>query len=480
MGTAAPETPPPTALPTPARSSPPTASPSPPPDACVVTDTATNTAYNDLNVAIRSAARGSTITIQGRCASTSLAEGNAAFVIDRSLTLQGVRADNAGDPTLDGTSLTGVVWVNRNLTVSFVDLTITNGNAEHGNGGGLFNDGGVVSLKNTVVTNNRAWVAGGLENSFGGVMTLTNTTVRGNRSTAGGGGIYNAGTLTITGSLIGDNTSETGAGGGIFNFSSKAFVGSGTLAIQDSTIDGNRSGQSGGGLFNAGSEAGVAFVSASNSALLNNQSGANGGGISSAGQLEFLGPMTIGGNRALRGGGMWVSAGLATGSCPTALGGLVSYEPRNAPTDYDGVGCADQESREAEHSVELNEASDYAAQIFATQTTGALTSVTLLLEHTGLYTQRATVQLQPVTGGVPTGEVLARATPRTVTSADWLTFGFEAPASLVDGTEYAIVLIAPTPPWAYSNLDPYPAGHAVVNGIIQPTQDFAFITWVAP
>jgi hypothetical protein len=162
------------------------------------------------------------------------------------------------------------------------------------------------------------------------------------------------------------------------------------------------------------------------------------------------------------------------------LGGLVTYKPRNSPTDYDGVGCVDQESMTATHSVELGSAASYLAQTFTTRTTGALTMVTLHLEHTGLYTQTATVRLESVAGGLPSGTVLATATPRTVPSAQWLTFDFPSPASLVKSTEYAIVLVAPTPPWQYSDLDPYPDGQAVVNGVLQPTEDFAFMTWVAP
>jgi len=450
-------------------------------NACVVTNAATDAVFDDLNAAIRSAARGSTLAVQGRCAHTGQRGiGSAVFIIDRSLTLEGVRTADSGDPTLDGSSLAGVVWVVPNLTVTIVGLTITNGDAESGNGGGLFNDGSVVTLRDTIVTNNRASVAGGVENSFGGVMTLLDSTVSENRSHAGGGGIYNAGTLTLTNTTVSGNTSATSGGGGILNFANKSYANSGTMTIVDSTISGNSADHSGGGILNSGSEVGVAYVSISGSTIADNRSGGNGGGLMSAGQMEFLGPMTIGGNVAVRGGGMWVFSGLAVGSCPTSLGGMVTYEPKNSPTDYDGVGCVDQESRDANHSLELSAAGGYAAQTFTTRTTGALTSVTLHLEHTGLYTQTAIVQLESVAGGLPTGDVLAVATPTTVQSAEWLTFGFPSPASLVAGTEYAIVLVAPTPPWQYLDLDPYASGHAVVNGVLQPARDFAFMTWVAP
>jgi predicted outer membrane repeat protein len=71
------------------------------------------------------------------------------------------------------------------------------GDAANNNGGGLFNEGSVVTLRDVTVTNNRAWVAGGIGNGFGGTMTLALATVSGNSSRAGGGGIYKDGTLTL-------------------------------------------------------------------------------------------------------------------------------------------------------------------------------------------------------------------------------------------------------------------------------------------
>jgi len=460
----------------------PTPSPSRPPNPCLVTNVSSHAVFDDLNAAIRSADRDSTLAVQGTCTHVGpRGIGNAVFVIDRSLTLKGVRTTGSGDPTLDGSSLAGVVWVNPNLTVTIVGLTIANGDTENGNGGGLFNEGSVVTLRDTIVANNRASVSGGIDNSFGGVMTLLRSIVSDNRSHAGGGGIYNSGTMTLIDSTVSGNASETSGGGGIINFANKSYPNSGTMTIVDSTISRNSAAQSGGGIINSGSEAGVAYVSISGSTIADNRSGGRGGGVLSEGQLEFAGPTTIGGNAAVRGGGMWVSSGLAGGSCPKLMGGMVTYEPKNSPTDYDGVGCVDQESMEADQSLELSAAGGYAAQTFTARTTGALTSVTLHLEHTGLYTQTAIVQLESVASGLPTGEVLAVATPRTVPSVGhWLTFGFPSPASLVKGTEYAIVLVAAAPPWQYSDLDPYPSGHAVVNGVLQATEDFAFMTWVAP
>ena len=60
--------------------------------ACVVTNQSTDAVYADLNMAIRAAAAGTTLAIQGTCTGEESSRSrNAAFIIDRSLTLEGKR-----------------------------------------------------------------------------------------------------------------------------------------------------------------------------------------------------------------------------------------------------------------------------------------------------------------------------------------------------------------------------------------------------
>ena len=465
---------------------------------CAVTNASAGTSYEDLNAAMRAAARGSTLLITGTCLGpSSRRDPNANFVIDRDLTLKGVATKDSGPPTLDGGLAATVVWVNRGRTVTLIGLTLTNGLSTMGNGGGLFNDGGVVTLDHSTVTANRAWVAGGIENSFGGVLTLTHSDVSANRSQAGGGGIYNGGTLTIRDSTVRGNTSIDSAGGGILNFANALYPGSGILTVLNSTISKNTSARGGGGIFNQASKAGVGVVTISSSTIRDNETVGDGGGILNVGILSFVAPATtIGGNTGWHAGGVANSPeGSVTGGCPTILGeanpastttgGLVGYDPSNSPTDYAGFSCArailDQASESLTHSIALAPASSSAAQTFTAGVSGVLETVELWLDKPGsVYTDIANVRIESVEDGMPTGTTLAVADPVTLPRNGWIAFAFPSPASVVAGRQYAITLVAPTPAWAISDADTYPGGQAVMNGLPRPAEDWGFRTYVTP
>ena len=143
-------------------------------------------------------------------------------------------------------------------------------------GGGIYDNGGTLTITNSTVNNNLAgvtdpWVVGtggGIYSS--GPLTITNSTISGNQGYLAGGGI--AGGVTITSSTISGNTANGehdgqpwGHGGGI----------SGTVILTNSTVIGNYAILSGGGIAGGGT--------ITNSTL----SGNNGGGISVTGTLEI-------------------------------------------------------------------------------------------------------------------------------------------------------------------------------------------------
>ena len=147
-----------------------------------------------------------------------------------------------------------------------------------GEGGGIYNDVGTVTITNSVVSNNSAGVSvefpvgtgGGISNY--GTLTITNSTITSNQVELIGGGIANAGPLTITNSTIIGNSANAqhdgqpyGRGGGI----------SGSVTLTNSTLSGNYANLSGGGINGGGSIA--------NSTI----SGNNGGGIVVTGPLEI-------------------------------------------------------------------------------------------------------------------------------------------------------------------------------------------------
>jgi CSLREA domain-containing protein len=176
--------------------------------------------------------------------------------------------------------------------VRFFDVTIHGGNV-NGNGGGILSDAlsGDVTIEDSFVQHNHATGSGsgggGIYNA-GGLLTIRRSTVRDNTATAtgsagsnGGGGIHEAGSagLTIEDSTVSGNTATvSGAnsgGGGIWSgpgatltnstlsgnavrTSGLASGGGGALFATDGaalthlTVAGNTSALSGGGLFNAG------------------------------------------------------------------------------------------------------------------------------------------------------------------------------------------------------------------------------------
>ena len=109
------------------------------------------------------------------------------------------------------------------------NLTLTNAAVDGNrtlmgsNGGGIYNNGGTVTIENSTISNNIGDTGGGgIINFFGGTLTITNSTISGNTATtggptAGGGGIVNLNIATVTNSTIANNNSPAAPGGGVVN-----------------------------------------------------------------------------------------------------------------------------------------------------------------------------------------------------------------------------------------------------------------------
>jgi hypothetical protein len=126
-------------------------------------------------------------------------------------------SDTTIDADGDGTALT----INRGVFITFDSFTITGGKAAFG--GGVVNRG-FLTIRNSVVTDNDTGAA----------------------DDSGGGGIYNdGGNLTLNLTEVSDNHALDGQGGGILN------VGGKVLLQGDTQVTKNMADQ-GGGLFNQG------------------------------------------------------------------------------------------------------------------------------------------------------------------------------------------------------------------------------------
>jgi len=181
-------------------------------------------------------------------------------------------------------------------------LTITNSIITN-NIGEIYNLGGQLTITNSVISNmNRNNphktiynTSPPIYNNPDSSLTIRDSTIADNLSYFHGGGIYNAGQLTISGSTISGNSKPTvpnypfNDGGGITND-----VG-GTLTITNSTLAGNRAGESGGGIANLGGTTRMSFCT------VYGNSASAGGGIAVLAGSVTLSNSIIAGNTLVLG-----------------------------------------------------------------------------------------------------------------------------------------------------------------------------------
>ena len=264
----------------------------------------------------------------------------------------GLTIDGAGQSiTISGNDAVRVMFVNTGAMLTLHNLTIVDGNAaELGcagftdcNGGGIYNNGGTLTVTGSTFSENNASHWGGGIYNYSGTLEVTSSTFSGNTAIIGGA-ILNWGTLTVTDSVFSGNIAQY-EGGGIDNyydgtltvtnttFSDNTAGGisingsggggirsSGTLDVSDSTFSGNIGG-TGGGI----SADGTATVT--NSTFSGNTAGGSGGGIVVVHATATVANCTVSGNSALSGGGIWnfgtltVTHSTVSGNTAGAVGG---------------------------------------------------------------------------------------------------------------------------------------------------------------
>jgi uncharacterized repeat protein (TIGR01451 family)/CSLREA domain-containing protein len=180
---------------------------------------------------------------------------------------------DAATTIVDGGALDRVFHITGNFTVAMSDLTIRNGQLTGGQGGGIFNVTGRLTLTNVVVTQNQAGTGGGLNNSLGGKVIFINSAISENSGSGIGGGILNdiGSQLDISNSLITGNSTDT-SGGGIYNQGS-------LFNLVNSTVTDNHAPQGdGGGIYSNGSgQTNIRF-----STIVHNSAQNYGGGVTAA------------------------------------------------------------------------------------------------------------------------------------------------------------------------------------------------------
>lgn len=337
------------------------------------------------------------------------------IVIDRDVTL-----DGGSNLTLDANGRSRVLYVPEGVTAELIGFSMINGREIEEHGGGIRNEGiltltsitvstsstgnesgcrtddlqslcsegggiwnsGTLTLMDSTVSDNSAHFGGGIANR-GGSLIVMNSRISTNSAEgcrvgailcSGGGGVWNSGALTIENTTVSGNAADWG--GALYNRSASTlthstvsanaagFDGGGllsfeTLVVIDSTVAENTAGQSGGGIAN---EAGQLEVT--RSTLSTNVAAAAGGGIfNAAGAGADLVNMTVSGNRADTGGGMYtsgslslVSSTMAGNEAPTASAiydpGTPGTTPRSIRSSLIAGGCAGSSFDSEGHNIE--------------------------------------------------------------------------------------------------------------------------------
>jgi len=232
---------------------------------CIVINESTGATYNDLQSAVGAAYTDDTLLVQGTCTGTT--------TVSVDLTLAGRQPRGSSAPTLDGAGAGAVLTITHGIRVAVQALTITDGRTASSDlGGGITDDGGVLTVINSTITENNAMFGAGIENDQGKVV-VKDSQITDNAATVDGGGIdtFPTGSVTVRGaSSISDNTAGLN-GGGIAHF------GSGSLTLREiSSVSHNSASNGGGGIYDAQTGT-VALHDAST--VYNNRAGGDGGGI---------------------------------------------------------------------------------------------------------------------------------------------------------------------------------------------------------
>ena len=295
------------------------------------------TAFSSIQAAINR------VESNGWSALTQITISNGTFL--ENLTISGagtyVQGSGAGSTFLDGNGTGRVIDVTATANATLYRMTIQNGNAGLGTGGGVRN-AGTLSIGDSLIRTNSAGAlnvaaGGGVLNS--GTLSITNSTISGNTTYDGhGAGLANTGTATITNSTISGNLSGVN-GGGVFNEAG------GVLTIQNSTVTGNIADFNGdtfgdgGGIFALGTETLTSTIVAGNSrAFVSTPSDIVGGTINTTSRNLIGDAGTAGGIVNGTGGNIVGNAG--TGTIPIATILNTTLTDNGGPTPTHALAAA--------------------------------------------------------------------------------------------------------------------------------------------
>lgn len=235
-----------------------------------------NTPCATINGAMGKASAGDIVKI---AVGTYTGAASEVVLVDRNITLSGgwnnTFSTQSGLSAIDGQGARRGMYVNGGLIVTVDGFMIQNGQ-NGGGGGGIFSSATILTLNDSLVTNNKVdcgfscdVYGGGIYNNSG-TMIINNTTISHNTADGPGGGLFNyGGVLTLNNSVLFSNAAGANYWGG-------GMYGNGTMILNNSTVSGNTViDGSGGGVF--AWQNGPTALSLNNSTVTGNMASLGGG-----------------------------------------------------------------------------------------------------------------------------------------------------------------------------------------------------------
>ena len=159
---------------------------------------------------------------------------------NQTVTIRG-NGNSASETVIDAAGNDRVLDVFQDVHVVIQNLTVTGGETAQF-GGGLRNQGGIVTISDSWIQGNKSQTGGGIFNgfSFDSVLNISNSTISTNTSLGAGGGLWNGmgSVANLTNVTVSNNSASNG--GGIYN--------TGTNKLLHATLTGNNAGGRGGGI----------------------------------------------------------------------------------------------------------------------------------------------------------------------------------------------------------------------------------------
>lgn len=176
----------------------------------------------------------------------------------QTITLTSGQLTLASTVTIDGSALPSGIRLNGNAssrifevlsgsTVVLDSLTLTNGQASGGSGGGILNAGNLTVNRCTLVGNKADLYGGGIENNGSQSLVVNQSTLTANQCFASGGAALDisVGPVTVQHCTVSGNVATTlGGTGGVANYSSGVTINNSIVAGNSAPIAVNLSGNS--------------------------------------------------------------------------------------------------------------------------------------------------------------------------------------------------------------------------------------------